>query len=206
MPSDAAAWGAADPAKTRAAGRWNYRAAVPLAQNPLFQGPLRPRAVFRWYAAFWLERSTTTLCLAIALIAYVTILPELAEIQVRGWGWLTYLVPQVICAGTLHYWLITRKGRGDQTKYDPRDQARSNGTFTFGNQVNDNMFWHIVSGIPLWTAAQGEVFFRHLHHRYFECNCGTVEMPRDCRCGSYHDGSARGMDETRVRKTQMYRA
>ena len=126
-----------DNSEAREAGRWNFRPQVPLAQNPLFQWPPRPRAIFKWYAAFWLEVSTTTLCFVFALTAYFLILPPLAEMQTLAWGWiakvwLANLVPQVICAGTLHYWLIMRKRQGDRTKYDPRDQARDNGTYTFG--------------------------------------------------------------------------
>lgn len=32
-------------------------------------------------------------------------------------------------------------------------------------------------------------FFHQLHHRYFECNYGTSEMPWDRWFGSFHDGS-----------------
>ena len=32
-------------------------------------------------------------------------------------------------------------------------------------------------------------FFHHLHHRYFECNYGTLEMPWDRWFGSFHDGT-----------------
>ena len=328
MPNDAEA---------REAGRWNYRPETPLAQNPLFRWPPNVPATLRWYAAYWVEISTTTLCFGFALAAYFLLLPPLSQMQTLELGWVlrvwaANLVPQVACAGALHYWLIIRKGQGTQTKYDPRDQSRSNGTFTFGNQVYDNMFWHIASGITLWTAAQVLVFwamangyapalffpdnlllfmaffvilpiwssfhfywvhrllhwpplyklahalhhrnvnvgpwsgiamhpiehllfytnflihfvvpshplhvlfhgyvqsthpvfshsgfeeivldgkprmtagafFHQLHHRYFECNYGTVEMPWDRWFGSYHDGSAQATDETRARKKQMY--
>lgn len=328
MPNDAEA---------REAARWNHRPQVPIAQNPLFQWPPNPRGVFRWYAAFWFEISTTTLCLMLAFLAYFLILPPLATMAefAPGWiarVWLANLVPQVIIAGTLHYFLITKKAQGDATKFDPRDQNRANGSFTFGNQVHDNMFWHIASGITLWTLAQVlvfwgmangyaptllfpdnpvwfvaafvlipiwssfhfywihrllhwpplykiahslhhrninvgpwsgismhpiehalfytnflihlvvpshplhlmfhgyvqsthpvfshsgfenlvikdnpqlrmGVFFHQLHHRYFECNYGTVEMPWDRWFGSYHDGTAAATDQTRARKKQMY--
>lgn len=330
MPSDAAH-------EAQEAARWHHRPATPIAQNPLFQWPPRPIDILRWYGAYWFEVSTTTLCLAFAFISYFLILPPLAEMAQfqLGWMarvWLANLVPQVLCAGLLHYWLIVRKGQGDATKFDPRDQARDNGTFTFGNQVYDNMFWHIVSGITLWTAAQigifwamangyaptvlfpdnpvwfvaafvlipiwssfhfywihrllhwpplyrvahalhhrninvgpwsgiamhpiehllfytnflihlvvpthplhlmfhgyvqsthpvfshsgfeelvvdeqprarMGVFFHQLHHRYFECNYGTVEMPWDRWFGSYHDGTAVSTERTRARKKQMY--
>ena len=47
-------------------------------------------------------------------------------------------------------------------------------------------------------------FFHQLHHRYFECNYGTVEMPWDKWFGSFHDGSDQGTQETRERKKKMY--
>jgi sterol desaturase/sphingolipid hydroxylase (fatty acid hydroxylase superfamily) len=47
-------------------------------------------------------------------------------------------------------------------------------------------------------------FFHQLHHRYFECNYGTVEMPWDRWFGSFHDGSDQGTQETRERKKKMY--
>ncbi|WP_299165328.1 sterol desaturase family protein [uncultured Tateyamaria sp.] len=328
MPTDA---------DSREAGRWNHRPPTPIAQNPLFQWPPRPMAIFRWYAAFWFEISTTTLCLVLALLAYFLILPPLEAMQSLEWGWamrvwLANLVPQCLIAGALHHWLITARKQGDASKFDPRDQNRSNGTFTFNNQVLDNMFWHIASGITLWSAAQilvfwamangwaptfmfpdnpvwfvmcfvlipiwssfhfywihralhwpplyklahslhhrnvnigpwsgiamhpvehlmfytnfaihlivpshplhlmfhgyvqsthpvfshsgfeelvvnetpqmrMGVFFHQLHHRYFECNYGTVEMPWDRWFGSYHNGTGQATEEARARKTQMY--
>lgn len=327
----------AELAEAKEAARWNHRPPTPIAQNPLFQWPPKPTAIFKWYAAFWFEISTTTLCLVLALGAYFLILPDLAQMQsfAPGWMirvWLANLVPQCLIAGGLHYWLITRKGQGETSKFDPRDQNRKNGSFTFGNQVLDNMFWHIASGITLWSLAQivvfwmmangyapsllfpdnpvwfvaafvlipiwssfhfywvhrllhwpplykaahalhhrnvnvgpwsgismhpiehalfytnflihlvvpthplhvmfhgyiqsthpvfshsgfedlmvkdspqmaMGVFFHQLHHRYFECNYGTVEMPWDRWFGSYHDGTGKATDEARARKTQMY--
>lgn len=47
-------------------------------------------------------------------------------------------------------------------------------------------------------------FFHQLHHRYFECNYGTAEMPWDVIFGSFHDGSDAATRATRERKKQMY--
>ena len=43
-------------------------------------------------------------------------------------------------------------------------------------------------------------FFHQLHHRYFECNYGTAEMPWDRWFGSFHDGTAEGLKRVRARK------
>ena len=33
-------------------------------------------------------------------------------------------------------------------------------------------------------------FHHQLHHRYFECNYGSVDFPLDAWFGTFHDGSA----------------
>lgn len=319
------------------AARWNYRPPRPVALNPLFAWPPRPAAVLRWYAGYWLAISTTTLTVAFAAAVYFLLLPPLAEMQSWAWGWmlrvwLANLVPHCLMAGLLHMWLYHWRGQEKRFKYDSREPAADNGIFTFRDQVHDNMFWTIFSGITQWTAAQWIVFwamangwapgfafpdnpvwfvlmfpflviwssfhfywvhrllhwpplykrahalhhrnvnvgpwsgismhplehllfytnfvihfvvpshpvhvlfhgymqsvhpvfshsgfdrlylrgrerakmgdfFHQLHHRYFECNYGTVEMPWDRWFGSFHDGSEAATRLTRARKKRMH--
>ncbi|MDJ0609673.1 MAG: sterol desaturase family protein [Kiloniellales bacterium] len=42
-------------------------------------------------------------------------------------------------------------------------------------------------------------FFHQLHHRYFECNFGTAEMPWDKWFGSFHDGTPQARKRLRAR-------
>ena len=53
-------------------------------------------------------------------------------------------------------------------------------------------------------AAKAGDFFHQLHHRYFECNYGTSELPFDKWFGTFHDGSAEATTRTRAHKKQMY--
>ena len=46
-------------------------------------------------------------------------------------------------------------------------------------------------------------FFHQLHHRYFECNYGTPEMPWDKWFLTYHDGIDKNTRNTRDRKKKM---
>ncbi|MEM8730947.1 MAG: sterol desaturase family protein [Pseudomonadota bacterium] len=319
------------------AARWNYCPPPPVTLNPLFAWPPDPRGVLRWYAAYWLVISTTTLTVVLAILVWAFWLPRLTSEAYQGWSplgriWLSLLVPQIVVAGGLHLWLYRFTGQGRDLKYDPRDLARDNGTFSFRDQVKDNMFWTLASGIsfatlfaaawfygaalgwlpvarfdqdPVWVLAlfvlipiwgsfhfywvhrwlhwpplyrlahalhhrnvnvgpwsgismhpvehavyftsfliffvlpvhpvhvmfhaylytlhpvcshagfdalvrngkrQAELgdFFHQLHHRYFECNYGTVEMPWDRWFGTYHDGTDTATRKTRTRKTQMY--
>ena len=59
----------------------------------------------------------------------------------------------------------------------------------------------MVGGTGVVDAAD---FHHQLHHRYFECNYGTSEIPFDKWFGTYHDGSAAATARTRAHKKQMY--
>ena len=54
------------------------------------------------------------------------------------------------------------------------------------------------------SVARTGDFFHQLHHRYFECNYGTSEIPFDRWFGTFHDGSAEATERTRAFKKQMY--
>ncbi|MDJ1018522.1 MAG: sterol desaturase family protein [Paracoccaceae bacterium] len=246
--------------------------------------------------------------------------------------WLVSIVPQTLVAGTPHWWRYIRKGQGSRTKFDRRDLMRSNGIFTFRNQVWGNIwrtlgsaitvatiyrclvFWAMTNGYapsfaadnapvfivvwtllnPMWSSprfywarrlahhpklhkhvhavhhrnviieprsgisgqwyenllyfstdfihlmvmsnplhvlfhahfqqisplfshaglekslvketqsARSGDSIRQLHHRYFECNYGTSEIPFDRWFGTYHDISVAATERTRARKKQMY--
>ena len=318
-------------------GRWNYRPEAPVPLNPLFSWPPSPTAVWNWYRGAWLQITALTVCLALALVLYFVLLPPLEQMKdIRAdWVlkvWLMNLGAQIVVAAPLHWWLCDRKGQGTRKKFDRRDLARANGTFTFGNQVWDNIWWTLGSAItvatlyqclilwamangwvpvvsfaehpvwsmiwlaliPMWSglhfywvhrlehsprlyhrvhavhhrnvnvgpwsgisnhwfenllyfttyfvhlivpshpfhlmfhamfqqvspvlshsgfervilrdteAARAGDFFHQLHHRYFECNYGTSEIPFDKWFGTYHDGSAAATERTRAHKKQMY--
>ena len=319
------------------AERWHHRPEHLVPLNPLFVWPPSPRAVWAWYRGAWLQLTSLTLCLGIALIAYFAFLPPLETMKTFAFDWmftvwLMNMVPQIAVAGTLHWWLYIRKGQDMKTKFDRRDLTRNNGTFTFNNQVLDNIFWTLGSAmtvatvyqwiiwwamanayvptvtfaenpvwclvwlafIPMWSglhfywvhrlehhpklykyvhavhhrnvnvgpwsgisnhwyenmmyfttyfihliipshplhllfhtafqqvspilshsgfekiipkeqeAARAGDFFHQLHHRYFECNYGTSEIPFDKWFGTYHDGTAEATTRTRAFKKQMY--
>ena len=319
------------------ADRWNYRPPNPVALNPLFNWPPNPVAVLHWYRGAWLPLTSLTVTFTMAVVAYVFFLPPLEQMKTfaPGWMarvWLVNLVPQIALAGGLHWWLYIRKGQGNRKKFDKRDLSRGNGTFTFNNQVWDNIWWTLGSAItvatvyqwiiywvmangwvptvtfaenpvwfvlwmaliPMWSglhfywthrlehsprlyrhvhavhhrnvntgpwsgisnhwfenflyfttffihlivpsnplhllfhcyfqalspvmshcgfekivAKDSEVaksgdFFHQLHHRYFECNYGTSEIPFDRWFGTFHDGSEDATRRTREHKKQMY--
>ncbi len=44
----------------------------------------------------------------------------------------------------------------------------------------------------------------HLHHRYFECNYGSEEIPMDRWFGSFHDGTSEATQRIRARKKRLF--
>lgn len=56
----------------------------------------------------------------------------------------------------------------------------------------------------LWLKGQKRVhlgmFHHQMHHRYFECNYGTLEVPWDTLFGTFHDGTDAGRQMMRNRK------
>jgi sterol desaturase/sphingolipid hydroxylase (fatty acid hydroxylase superfamily) len=46
-------------------------------------------------------------------------------------------------------------------------------------------------------------FYHTLHHRYFECNYGTLEMPWDRWFGTFHSGTEADGEQMKIRKQRM---
>ena len=57
----------------------------------------------------------------------------------------------------------------------------------------------------LVTGLDAADFHHQLHHKFFECNYGTVDAPWDRWFGSYHDGSDEATARVREQRRRMYR-
>lgn len=316
---------------------WNHHPALPIPTSPVFAWPPRPVVAAKWLAGYWIAISMTVIELALATAVWHWLQPAPEAMTTLGLGWMAQiylrnLVLVILVAGGLHLWLYTFSKQGKRLKFDARPLARDNGTYTFRDQIRDNMFWTLASGVTVWTlfevlyfwaAANGLApglawtenpvwfglwfpliplwssfhfywihralhwpplyriahalhhrnvnigpwtgismhpvehllyfssvaihfvvashpvhflfhiyiqslnplashsgfeallvkdrkrmalgdFFHQLHHRYFECNYGTAEMPWDRWFGSFHDGTEAATAKTRERKRRMH--
>jgi sterol desaturase/sphingolipid hydroxylase (fatty acid hydroxylase superfamily) len=146
------------------ADRWNYYPKTPVPLNPLFEWPPRPMRVLAWYRGAWLQLTSLGICLAIAVLSYVLLYPsvEAAKTFAPMWMfqiWLANMIPQIVVAGTLHWWLYRRKAQGNHMKFDKRPLAENNGIFTFNNQVYDNVFWTLASAMTVATVYQWGIWW-----------------------------------------------
>lgn len=138
---------------------WNYHPDLPLEDPSVFRKGVTPGIIVGWFRRNWLALSERVLLLIVAIIAYLTLYPSLEAAQSFRLGWIaqTLLVNyglMIAIAGGLHAYFYMRKGQGLTLKFDKRGQTRNNRNFLFSDQVKDNMFWSLVSGVPMLTAFQ----------------------------------------------------
>ena len=147
-----------------ASGEWHWNPALPIPVSPVFAWPPRPMAAMRWLAGYWLAVSATLMELAFAVGVWWLTQPEWEVMRTLapGWVltiWLRNLVLLSLVAGALHLWLWRYRRQGDALKFDARDMARDRGPFTFRDQVLDNMFWSLASGVTVWTLFEVGFFW-----------------------------------------------
>jgi lathosterol oxidase len=142
--------------RSRSSRTWNHKPALPIPNSPLFDWPPRPAAAVRWVSNRWINISYSSLFLLIAVLVYMFAGPsaETASLLAPGWIfqiWFRNLILLTLFAGGLHLWLYTFSMQGERLKFDARSFIKNNGSFTFRNQVYDNMFWSLTSGVAAWT-------------------------------------------------------
>ncbi|MEM1163235.1 MAG: sterol desaturase family protein, partial [Pseudomonadota bacterium] len=88
-------------------------------------------------------------------------LEEMATLA-PGWIaqiWLRNLILMTIVAGGLHLYFYRLRAQEDRLKYDPRDLPLEGRSFTFNNQLWDNVIWTLGSGVTFWTAYEVLMFW-----------------------------------------------
>lgn len=126
-------------------------------ESPLFFWPPRPQRILKWlfgWGEFSFPRHASYAGLAV--LTFYFLFPSSwagnAIVRSAGWTYLRNLISICVVCGFYHLTLYTFKVQGTDGKYHPKWQATKSDKFLFGNQVLDNMFWSIVSGVAIWTA------------------------------------------------------
>ena len=145
--------------KSRERALWHHQPDVPIGITPLFDWPPRPLAALRWLAYNWLRLSPMLIAVGLAFLIYRFFHPDPSVMQnlSAGWIgqiWLRNIILAIVVAGSLHTYLYIFRKQGDKLKFEKRDLDRNNKLFTFNNQVRDNMFWTLASGVTIWTSYE----------------------------------------------------
>jgi sterol desaturase/sphingolipid hydroxylase (fatty acid hydroxylase superfamily) len=131
-----------------------------IAPAPLNHWPPRPGAVFRWCFGFpgylW---PTNAFWLAVTLVIWTWLTPELAAMQSLEFWWVALLLGRnlglaLLLYGGLHLYLYGFARQGDALRFTLKPFAIDSGRFRFRHQVRDNMFHSLVYGVPVFTGYE----------------------------------------------------
>ena len=137
---------------------WNYHPGIPLQNNSLFRSPLYPSFLIAWIYRNWLHLSEKVILVIISFSIWYFVYPSLDQTKNFELTWILQiwvinLVLMIMIAGGLHWYFYIIKGQEKRLKFDKREQGKSK-LWDFSNQVYDNMFWSLTSGIGQLTIFQ----------------------------------------------------
>ena len=138
---------------------WNYHPELPLNDPSIFQWPPNPAFLLGWFGRNWLMLSERVMMLILAIALYLWAYPSLEATKTWAFGWvfqiwIVNVVMMTVITGGLHWYFYMRKGQGNALKFDKRPQAKNNKLWNFSNQVHDNVFWTLGSGMAQLSAFQ----------------------------------------------------
>ena len=137
---------------------WNYHPGIPLQNNSLFRSPLYSSFFIAWIYRNWLHLSEKVILVIISFLIWYFVYPSLDQTKNFELTWILQiwfinLVLMIIMAGGLHWYFYIIKGQEKRLKFDKREQGKGK-LWDFSNQVYDNMFWSLTSGIGQLTIFQ----------------------------------------------------
>ena len=138
---------------------WNWHPDLPLQNAAIFVWPPNPLVIAKTIASYWLAITGRVVILAIAAISWYFTQPALSACKNFEAGWIAQiyfrnLALLALVAGALHLYFYTYTIQGKQLKFDARPMIRKGRAFTFSDQVRDNMFWSLASGVLIWSAYE----------------------------------------------------
>lgn len=141
------------------ARQWHYRPETPINVSPFFSRPLSTKRMANWVMARWMRLAENSILVGLATICWLYFQPPLDQTKDFAIDWIAAmygrnLILMTIVAGGLHLYFYTFQKQGDFRQFDARPLKKSARAFTFNNQVRDNIFWTLVSGVTFWTAYE----------------------------------------------------
>ena len=153
----------ADNDKLTPKSEWNYHPTIPIDNNPLFSWPMRWKDTLIYYRDSWLVVSEGTIFVLLAVLSWWFFTPDIGSAQKLDWSWigeiwLRNFLMLLGVAGVLHYYFFFRKQQKTELKYVSSFMSKGN-RFLFNNQLVDNMFYALVSGVLIWSCYEALMFW-----------------------------------------------
>ncbi|MDG2908875.1 MAG: sterol desaturase family protein [Acidimicrobiales bacterium] len=138
--------------------RGGYQPTDPIQHPPLYDWPPRPVVTLRWIVT-GLMFPWGFFLTALAVVTWNWLTPATSTMQTLSPGWMGLIwlrnaVLLTIIAGVLHWWLYIRRSQDLDYKFNVRWPATDSRKFLWRNQVKDNMFWSLASGVTVWSLYE----------------------------------------------------
>lgn len=127
----------------------------PIRYPAVFVWPPSLMGVFRWLPKYLFPWAIG--CSLLTMVVYFFLTPSVHTMKDLAPGWILLILLRnlglhVAIVGAQHLWLYRRKSQGTMFKYNRAWPRERSAAFTFNNQHKDNIFWSLVSGVPIWTV------------------------------------------------------
>ena len=154
--------GVDDGKETRdAQGQWAPRV---LQKAQPFIWPIQPKKLLRFLLGFpgFLWPFGLVAYFGLGALTWYFLQPgsdNLSNFSQLSAGWilpmyLRNLALLLVVAGSLHLMFYWRRVQGTRFKYNSQWPSTNSKAFLFNNQVKDNMFWSLASGVTIWTLYE----------------------------------------------------
>jgi Delta7-sterol 5-desaturase len=145
---------------------WNFHPQLPVDSNPLFSWPIDLGACFKWYTERWLAFSDSTVYVLLAVLSWHYLTPPISAYSQWSVDWILMLYLRnfatlFVVAGSIHVYFYTLNAQKNEFKYYFKGLEKDHPRFTFNNQVWDNMFWSLASGVTVWTAYDAFIMWMY---------------------------------------------
>ena len=135
-----------------------YQPGATIEPPAIYAWPPKPFAALK-YLFVDLVFSWNLVYVFFAYLSWRYLLPDMETMKTLAPGWIASIwlrnaVVLTLVAGGLHWWLYMRRGQTVECKFNRRWMETDNDQFLWGDQVWDNMFWSIASGVTIWTAYE----------------------------------------------------
>ncbi len=137
--------------------------------SPIFSRPWKPVGVLKYLFApegfLWPMNLFFAL---VAVISWLWFTPSLQTTSQFRVGWIAEIYARnavllILIAGGLHLRLYVTRRQGTKFKYTSKWLATHDSKFLFSNQTWDNIFWNMVSAVPIWTAWEAVTLWAYSH-------------------------------------------
>ena len=134
--------------------RGHYAPNQAWAYPPLFQRHMDIGALLRWLPHYFAPWNLFYGGLAVLCWSYLT--PDLSSMTRLQGDWIAWLLIRnavivVLFVGGWHIWLYQMRRQHTHFKYNPR-WPTDDPKFFLGSQTRENIFFTLVSAVPIWTA------------------------------------------------------